>query len=214
MGPLVIISATGTEMGKTHVGEAFLLAHAPRPMAAYKPIETGVAEGSAGEDDTRLLRRATFHVKQRYTFVPPVSPHRAAAEAGERIDPALILEDAARARCRSPLLLELPGGLYSPVTLELRNADLVTALAPTLHVLLAPNRLGVLHDVLVTLAAYPRIDAVVLTPALTVDRSQSTNAGDLAELGAPCLGALPRGTPEELAHHPILRALVARLSSI
>jgi dethiobiotin synthetase len=210
MEPLVIISATGTDVGKTHVGEAFLLGYAPRSIAAYKPIETGVAPGAVGEDDRRLCRRATFHVKQRYTFVPPISPHRAAAEAGVSMDLAAILHDAAEARARSPLLVELAGGLYSPLALKTRNADLVTALTPTLHVLLAPNRLGVLHDVLVTLTAYPAIDAVLLNPAAATDASQPTNAGDLVALGVPCLGTLPRGTPEELASHPHIRSLIDR----
>ncbi len=155
--------------------------------------------------------RATFHVKQRYTFVPPISAHRAAAEAGIAIEPAVIVADARAARQRSALLLELPGGLYSPLSLALRNADLITALSPTLHVLLAPNRLGVLHDVLVARAAYPAIDAVLLTPAASADVSQSANADDLRALGVPCLGTLPRESPEVLANHPLIESLVARL---
>ena len=212
MESLVLISGTGTEVGKTHFGEAFLLAFERHGrIGCFKPIETGVPPGRRGGDDERLASRATFHVKQRYTFEPPISAHRAAAEAGVDIDPAAIVTDAIGARASSALLVELPGGLFSPLSLSLRNADLVTLLAPTLHVLLAPNRLGVLHDVLVTLRAYPAIDAVLLTPAATVDVSQSANDHDLRSLGAPCLGTLPRATPEELALHPLIASLVDRL---
>ena len=214
MEPLVIISATGTEVGKTHLGEALLLAHAPHPIAAYKPVETGIRPGGVGEDDARLRTRATFHVKQRYSFVPPISAHRASAEAGVVIDMALIAADVVTARQRSALLVELPGGLYSPLTLSLRNADLVTLLAPTLHILLAPNRLGVLHDVLSVFAAYPAIDAVVLTPAPGTDASRSANAADLVDLGIPCLGTLPTAPAETLARHPILIGLANRLRSV
>ncbi len=212
MEPLVLISGTGTEIGKTHTGEAFLLAFGRRrPIAAYKPVETGVPPGGRGEDDARLASRATFHVKQRYTFVPPISAHRAAAEAGVVIDTAVILEDARSARERSALLLELPGGLFSPLSLTLRNADLISSLCPTLHVLLAPNRLGVLHDVLVARQAFPAIDAVLLTPAASTDVSQSANDEDLRALGVPCLGTLPRTSAEVLANHPLIESLVTRL---
>ena len=54
--------------------------------------------------------------------------------------------EAAR-REASPLVVELAGGLFSPLAPQLTNAEVIAALAPTFTFLVAPDRLGVLHDI-------------------------------------------------------------------
>jgi len=80
-----------------------------------------------------------------------VAPHLAARRAGVRID----LKEIQRWLGEHPapvVAVETAGGLFSPLTDKgFTNADLVTALAPAALVLVAPDRLGVLHDLTATL---------------------------------------------------------------
>lgn len=50
-------------------------------------------------------------------------------------------------------LIETAGGLYTPLSNQQRNVDLLQAFPDCHWVLIARNRLGVLHDVIVTLEA-------------------------------------------------------------
>src|SRR5205085_10256818 len=94
--PLVIVTGTGTEIGKTHVSVALVRAWAealrsqgsPSRVAGLKPVESGGTADIAG-----LEQASTFHVKRDrvpYMLARPVSPHLAAREAGVVIDPARI----------------------------------------------------------------------------------------------------------------------------
>ena len=214
MRRLIVVTGTGTEIGKTHTTCALLLAAQGRAFG-FKPIESGVT-GTEG-DDGRALRLAsgTFHVKREpapYLFRRAVSPHLAAREEGRDID----LDVAASAIARAPtdahaLLVELAGGLFSPLGAALTNADLALRLAPDAILLVAPDRLGVLHDVGATLraarAAGLDITALALVQPEHPDLSTGTNAGELRLLGAPPVFELPRGSAEAIAALPETRAL-------
>jgi dethiobiotin synthetase len=103
------------------------------------------------------------------------------------------------------VLLELPGGLFTPLAPGLRNADVAGMLFPDLLLLAAPDRLGVLHDlVAATAAARARsltIHGVVLVAPEHPDPSTGRNAAELSALiDPPLLATVPRGTPEQLAN--------------
>jgi dethiobiotin synthetase len=76
--------------------------------------------------------------------------------------------------------------------------------------LIAPDRLGVLHDVGAVVRAaraHPlRIDGIVLTTPESPDPSTGCNAEDIAILtdGVPVLTTLPRATPDRIAATGIL----------
>src|SRR6185312_668115 len=152
-GRLIVVSGTGTGIGKTHFCEALVIALGrlfPR-VAGIKPIETGMGEATIS-DASRLERASSFHVKQfGYVFADPVSPHLAAREAGTpiRLDVLVPLIQAAQTEC-DVLLVELAGGFFSPLSDELVNADLARALSPDATLLVAPDRLGVLHELIAT----------------------------------------------------------------
>src|SRR5258708_34631412 len=83
-GRLVVVSGTGTGIGKTHFCEAILCAMAGtrRVVSGLKPAETGVAELDLSDAD-RLARASSFHVQHSaYKFGAPLSPHLAAREPG------------------------------------------------------------------------------------------------------------------------------------
>lgn len=215
----VVVVGTGTEVGKTHVACALLLAARSGGSACVglKPIETGVEPSDAlGADGGRLQAAAgVFHVKRLaapYRFVPPVSPHRAAREAGERIDLARIRGWVEESAAGSAALVETAGGWFSPLGPGVSNFELSLALEPCRIVLVAPDRLGVLHDLTAALGlarARGRLpDAVVLSAPAVPDSSTGTNAGELAALE---LAAVVATFPREAPDAPESRGAAARV---
>jgi dethiobiotin synthetase len=205
-GRLIILTGTGTGIGKTHLGEALLLAWAlaSRRAAGLKPIESGVAPGIV-TDAQRLARASTFHVKPFGVELPdPVSPHLAARRVGRSIPLQELAVAVGAVRAAADIVLvELPGGLFSPLDPRAVNADFAARLEPDRVLLAAPDRLGVLHDVIATAraaAARPLgLDGVVLIAPEQPDDSTGTNAAELASyVDVPILQTVPRGEPETL----------------
>lgn len=220
----IVVVGTGTGIGKTHVSCALLLAAAAagRPYLGLKPIETGIAEdGSTAEEDGERLRVSSgrvFHVKQiaPYRFVPPISPHLAAREAGVVIEPKRIRDYVDAVAGEGPVLVETAGGLFSPLGPGLTNLDLVNALAPCRVLLVAADRLGVLHEVTATIglsrARGVSPDVVVLSAPSEPDISTGTNAAELAWLGiASVEGVFPREAPATAASRAVAERVWARL---
>jgi dethiobiotin synthetase len=214
-GRLVAVTGTGTSIGKTHCAEALLLAlrgMLPR-VAGIKPIETGLADGGLSDAD-RLRQASSFHVKHAgYQFAQPVSPHLAAREAGQAIDLGVVRTFVEHVRAESDVtLVELAGGLFSPLSESTLNVDLVRALRPDFTLLVAPDRLGVLHDVLATTCAAQSLGAtfaalVVVAPA-TPDGSTGRNAAELLHfIHNIAILELRRASVAELARDPAVVAL-------
>jgi dethiobiotin synthetase len=208
-GRLIVVSGTGTGIGKTHIGEALLLAWARRGkrVAGLKPVESGVTDpADPSSDGARLARAASFHVKHdRHLFADPVSPHLAARSAGTTLTLEMLAAPVAAARAQADgVLVELPGGLFTPLAPGLLNAHAARDLRPDVLLLVAPDRLGVLHDlVAATVAAralsVPIHGAVLVAPERP-DPSTGRNASELSALiDPPLLATVPRGSPEQLA---------------
>jgi dethiobiotin synthetase len=219
-GRLVVVSGTGTGIGKTHFSEAILIVlsrHYAR-VAGVKPIETGMGEATVS-DAARLERVSSFHVKHfGYVFAEPLSPHLAARESDTpiRLDVLVPLIHAARADA-DVILVELPGGLFTPLSDSEVNADLARALNPDVTLLVAQDRLGVLHEVLSTHRAASTaavdLDGIVLIAPERPDPSTGLNAGELGRiLEVPVVALVGRATPQELADQDELVSLGDRLS--
>jgi dethiobiotin synthetase len=218
-GRLIVVTGTGTGIGKTHFCEALLraLGTSGGRIAGVKPVETGLGEGGLS-DAARLDSASTFHVKHSgRRFAEPVSPHIAAREAGRPIVVGQVAAELAALRNEvDVLLVELAGGLFTPLSDASVNAHLARALEPDWLVLIAPDRLGVLHEVLSTTLAARGLSVAVSGAVLMAperpDSSTGRNAPELTRLAAvPWAMALPRASQEELAVHPATRALAARL---
>ena len=196
----VILVATGTSVGKTHTALSLVqaIALSGASVAGLKPIESGVVPG-ASSDYSLLAGVSTFHVKPPpYALAEPVSPHLAARRAGVRITVNVVRRwvNAHRGTC----VIETAGGLLSPLGDGLTNLDLLAALLPAHVILVAPDRLGVLHDVSACqLALWSTItpDAlVVLQPPELPDASSGTNAAELRSLAlASPVVQYPRADP-------------------
>jgi dethiobiotin synthetase len=198
----VVVLGTGTNVGKTHVTCALarsLHKAAPNlPVACLKPVESGFHLSSS---DARRLAEVSNGVElplplPRYALEAALSPHLASRLAGlGSISLDAIGDWLAAWRTALPppvreqgwCLIESAGGVFSPLAPGVTNFDLAQALEPSLWVLVAPDSLGVLHDVTTTLATCRlrgrEPDLLVLSAARTPDASTGTNRAELATLG-------------------------------
>jgi dethiobiotin synthetase len=195
------VSGTGTEVGKTVVAAtiARTLTASGKSVAVFKPALTGLDRG--GEPDHELLRRAsgsgqTDEEISPYRYGPPASPHLAAAQAGEEIEPERLLV-AARTAAGSTerLVCEGVGGLLVPLTLGYSIRDFAADLALPL-VIAAPPGLGTINHTLLTIesarSAGLEVAMVVLTPwPRAPTHVEESNRETIAALGGVGVEVLP-----------------------
>jgi dethiobiotin synthetase len=206
---VVAVSGTGTNVGKTHVACALTALFAESgPACGVKPYESG-HPGPLGADQEALAAASTHTATSLgfplRCFPVPVAPPAAARAAGAAVDVDAFVQrfQALRASYTGTLVLELAGGLFSPFDDARSNADVLTSLAPEAHVLVAPNRLGVIHDLRAALLAARgfalRFSAVVLShpPGAGEDPSCDSNVGAVASFAGAPLVVVPRGTVAE-----------------
>ena len=218
-GRLVLVSGTATGIGKTHFAAALLLAARKRVarVAGIKPVESGVNRWVESDAST-LSRYSSFHVKPfGYALPEAVSPHLAARRAGVRIETANLEVGIAGARADADLVVvELAGGLFTPLSDNILNADLAARCAADVLLLVAPDRLGALHDVLATVRAADamdlRVGAIVMVAPELRDESTGSNADELARfLSIPVLACFPRASIEDLTNLPAMTVIVDRV---
>ena len=215
---LILFTGTGTGIGKTFLAVATVRAFgaAGARVIGFKPVESGVTRNE--DTDGYLLDQAsTFHVKPSLPLIQlavPVSPHVAARAAGTPIDVARVKAavETACASAADAVVVELPGGLFSPLTDTELAVDLVRALTPRAVVLVAPDRLGVLHEVLATTEAARargvKLTHVLLSPARAPDASSGTNARELRRfLTLNIIDAAPFGESAPASAQELVRQL-------
>ena len=179
---------TGTD---TSVGKTVLIALLARHLrergvnaAALKPICSG------GRADAHALRAAmkdalTPDEINPWHFRAPMAPLLAARRERKRVALADVLAQVGAMQKRfDVVLVEGAGGLLSPLGGHFDSRDLIAALSAT-PMVVCPNRLGAVNQVLLALAALPRSAScrarVVLMSPSKPDASTNTNAGLLAE---------------------------------
>jgi dethiobiotin synthetase len=199
---VLIITGTGTEVGKTVVTAAVaaLAAAAGNRVAVVKPAQTGVPAG--GESDaeavTRLTGLADTHELARYP--DPLAPATAARRAGITPLDAVAMTDRIRSLTgRDLVIVEGAGGLL--VRLDAAGAtiaDVAAGLGAGLLVVTTAN-LGTLNATALTCEAIAArglaaIGVVIGSWPVRPDLAARANLGDLpAYAGRPLLGALPEG---------------------
>jgi 8-amino-7-oxononanoate synthase len=222
-----IVLGTGTGIGKSFVADALarLLAGQGCAVAGLKPIETGCrtsADGAPVDGDAARLEAVSFHVKHPrphplYAFPDAVTPALAARREGQSIDPEAVTSWVDRVRASpagdpASLVIETAGGVFSPLSASLTNFDLARCLGSAQWVLVAPDRLGVLHEVASTLQAMKSLgrspDWLVLNAPAQADSSTGTNAAEL-RLSGVSVPVIELGSDQVAALEPI----VARASS-
>lgn len=190
----LFVTGVGTEIGKTYV--AALIARQLREsgvrVGVYKPVASGCENGRS--EDAEMLWEAAGRPQTPELVCPlryraAVAPHVAAKAEGKSFSPDELIAGAnAWAPHCDLLLVEGAGGLMSPLAEgDFYNADLADALGAPM-VVVAANRLGVIHDTMATLlAAESRCQAsrplgVVLNSAgPEQDASVASNAEELMQ---------------------------------
>ncbi len=215
----IVVVGTGTEIGKTHASIAITSALATMGVSvvALKPIESGVpADPKDASSDAGSLAAFSSHPVSAppYAFADAVSPHLAARRAGVTIDLGRIAAWVNSHTARMTLV-ETAGALLSPIGKGLTNLDLVRAIQPDRVLLVASDRLGVLHDVAATLHAYRTLaklpePTLLLQQPSTPDTSTNSNAAELEWLGlVPRVFVFPRAKPTDPAVQDVARAILA-----
>jgi dethiobiotin synthetase len=210
------VTGTGTEVGKTAVAAAIARTAANRGdrVAVFKPAVSGLDD--PGEPDHELLRRAAGSSQSAdeiapYRYGPPLSPHLAAALAGERIDPDRLSAAAAAAADGGDVLVaEGVGGFLVPLRLDYLVRDFAVDLGLPVVVAASPG-LGTINHTLLTIeavrAAGLEARLVVLTPwpdeASDLERS---NRETIAELGRIAVKTVPHFDLADPGGWPALEA--------
>ncbi|MFM8302863.1 MAG: ATP-dependent dethiobiotin synthetase BioD, partial [Actinomycetota bacterium] len=152
---LVVVTGTGTEVGKTWWGAALaraLGAHG-RTVAARKPVQSYAPSDPEGERDAAVLGAATGTSAEAvcppHRWLPePMAPPMAAAHLGL---PAFSVADLVAEITWPPDcavgLVEGAGGLRSPLADDGDTRTLVDALDPDDVLIVAHTALGVVHGV-------------------------------------------------------------------
>lgn len=169
-GRVLFITGTDTGVGKTVVAALLTrrLRQAGVRVAALKPICSG------GRGDARALRAAvggalTLDEINPWHFRAPHAPLLAARAEGKRVRLAQVAAHVRQVQQHFELVLvEGAGGLLSPLGEGFSSRELLTTLRAT-PVVVCPNRLGAINQVLLVLAALPpafrrRAIVVLLAP--------------------------------------------------
>lgn len=204
----LLVLGTGTGVGKTYVGTELVRAWRAQghPAWGLKPIESGVVRGDESSSDAERLRAggASSPLGLHFCALPePVSPHLAARRGAFDLSLGAAVEWVRHSEqllaaihdnaLHAMSLVETAGGAWTPLASGATCADFAQALRPARVLLVAPDALGVLHDVSATLLALGTIgcavDLVVLSGARPVDASTGTNATELEKVVFPRLGS-------------------------
>lgn len=195
----LFVTGTDTGVGKTRVAVALIHALRARGLrvAAMKPVSAGSGPGELNEDVTALLQAVNVAADIRdvnpYAFDQPVAPHIAAAQAGVRIELAVITAAYSRlAAAADVVVVEGAGGWRVPLNEAEDMADLAQALGLPV-VLVVGLRLGCISHALLTAESIARRQVPWagwvgnhIDPAMAC---QAENLAALhARLPAPCLG--------------------------
>lgn len=188
-----VVAGTDTGVGKTVVSAALAGA-----LGAYywKPVQAGLAE----ETDTQTVARLSGLPPERllpeaYRLRTPVSPHLAARLDGVTIEPERLAPPL-----QEPLVIEIAGGLMTPLTDALPTIDLL-AIWRLPVVLCARTTLGAINHALLSLEALRRRDIPILGLVFVGEENADTRAAIVKLSGARDLGRLPflaPLTPESL----------------
>ncbi|WP_327282271.1 MULTISPECIES: dethiobiotin synthase [unclassified Streptomyces] len=202
---VLMVSGTGTEIGKTVVTSAIAAAAVAsgRSVAVLKPAQTGMEPGAPGDaaEAVRLAGPAVTAVELA-RYPEPLAPDTAARRSGlPTVSPAAVAEAAERlARSHDLVLVEGAGGLlvrFDEAGHTLADAARLVG-APVLVV--APAALGTLNST--TLTAEALRARGLESPGVVIgswpaqpDLACRCNLADLpSSSGLPLLGAVPEAS--------------------
>jgi dethiobiotin synthetase len=158
--PTLFFAGTDTDVGKTYVASliAAALVRDGQRVGVYKPVASDcrAVDGTLVAADAVSLweaagRPRTIDDVCPQRFIAPLSPPAAAAAEGKTVDAKLMRSGADRwVDGFDVRIIEGAGGLFSPLADGLLNIDLVKQFESPRLLIVAANRLGVIHQVLAT----------------------------------------------------------------
>ena len=182
----LFISGTGTDVGKTFVTEnlIYLLKAKGFTVSPYKPIETGCKKNKSKlipSDASKFYKLIDKEIDidliNPYRFQQPISPNRAIRLANKKI---FIDDYIGRSKLLPKsdyLIVEGAGGLYSPISTDGYNIDLIKKMKiPT--VLVAKDEIGVINNILLSLDLLKKYKISVLAIILNKINSLQPNGMD------------------------------------
>ena len=195
------VTGTDTGIGKTIVSCALLSAYSARDnvVIGMKPVVTGRVCGEWA--DVKAIVAASSVAAPRewvnpYAFIPPISPHLAAKEAGIEIDIEVIRQACSNLQKISDVVVvEGVGGIMVPLNDRNDVADMAYALDLPV-ILVVGMRLGCLNHALITAkiiqASGLKLAGWVANQIDPQMNSFDENLHTLKErLNCPLLGVLP-----------------------
>ncbi len=159
----LFFAGTDTDVGKTYVASLVAqgLYESGRRVGVYKPVASGCEsiDGKLVAGDAVELWQAAGCPRSLadvcpQRFLAPLAPTQAAAAEGKQVDPHLlrggadVWKDGFDVR-----IVEGAGGLFSPLAEGVLNIDLLKQFDQAKLIVVAANRLGVIHQVLATCEA-------------------------------------------------------------
>lgn len=211
---IYFITGTDTGVGKTVF--AALLTRALRErgdrVAALKPICSG------GRGDARRLREAmgkglSLDEVNPWHFRAPLSPLLAARLEHRRVTRAqVVAHTRATAGQFEWVVVEGAGGLLSPMGEGFDSRDLIVALR-AIPIVVCPNRLGAVNQILLVLTALPKSIANLAQIILMNPPRPNVASRTNLELMAECLSEARVHTLDWLGKNPS-SALLGRRPSV
>jgi dethiobiotin synthetase len=158
----ILITGTDTGIGKTHGALALIraLQAQGKRVAAMKPVASGCYQSPHGlrNEDAEALRQQAdcpvpYEIINPYAFAPPIAPHLAAAEVGQRIELTPIANAYQQLRQNAEVvIIEGAGGWRVPLQPGLDFATIARALDAHI-VLVVGLRLGCINHALLSAEA-------------------------------------------------------------
>ncbi|NTV94651.1 MAG: dethiobiotin synthase [Thiobacillus sp.] len=229
--PGIFVTGTDTNVGKTLVSAALLLAMKDLGLRAVgmKPVAAGaerIGDAWVNEDVAELTRAAAIEAPPEwinpYLFREAIAPHIAAERKGVRVEIPRIVEAYEQlAGLADWVVVEGAGGFRVPLDARRDSADLAVALGLPV-VLVVGMRLGCINHALLTAEAIAaRGLKLAGWVANRVDPEMAVFEDNLASLEArlpaPCLAVipwLPAASPEQAARLLPPRRFSAWLESL
>ncbi|HEY3834434.1 MAG TPA: dethiobiotin synthase [Acidimicrobiia bacterium] len=166
---LIVVTGTGTDVGKTYVTAATIeaLRGASAQVQAWKPVQSYTRD-ELGNTDAEVLARASGQspydvcARHRWLALAMAPPIANAALDG----PPFTIETLAKEYRPEPtcdfVFVEGAGGVRSPIADDGDTLALCEALDPDAVVVVAHSRLGTINDTRLTVGALARWPVVVV----------------------------------------------------
>jgi len=210
----VFVTGTDTEVGKTTIAAGLLrLIHGNKPVAYWKPVQTGTVIGN-DTDDVRELTElgADNFIPAKYSFAEAVAPAIAAKQWKHPINIDEIVKDFRGYQKDRFIIVEGGGGLLVPMTETSLQIELVQKLkAPV--IIVSADKVGTINHTLLTVNALraekiPLLGVVMTKCTGAIGNAESISRyGDVEILGEFQQTMDRRTVISQVSTHPGLRKL-------